>query len=70
MQEYLVQPLQLNGAYFSVPLDELPRVARPIFKAKSASQSSKGKRVVTRKPGLMGVLWSGVVRVHKIFRMA
>lgn len=61
MQEYLVQPLQLNGAYFSVPMDELPRVARPIFKAKSASQSSKGKKVVTRKPGLMerALVWSG-----------
>ena len=54
MQDYLVQPLQLNGAYFSVPTNELTRVALPIFKPKTAqSQTQPAKKTVSRKPNLM-----------------
>ncbi|ENX13733.1 hypothetical protein F894_01947 [Acinetobacter sp. CIP 51.11] len=54
MQEYLVQPLQLNGAYFSVPTNELARVALPILKPKAAkSQTQTAKKTTPRKPNLM-----------------
>src|SRR5690606_13222627 len=55
MQEYLVQPLQLNGAYFSVPTHELARVALPIIlKPKAAkSQTQPAKKTVPRQPNLM-----------------
>lgn len=32
MNDYLVEPLQLDGAYFGVGLEHLPRVAKPIVK--------------------------------------
>ena len=54
MQEYLVQPLQLNGAYFSVPTHELARVALPILKPKAAkSQTQPAKKTAPRQPNLM-----------------
>lgn len=53
MQQYLVDPLQLDGAYFGVPTTELNRVARLIQKAvpvqKTETKSAKGK-VKQRKP--------------------
>lgn len=60
MQQYLVQPLELDGAYFGVPAQELPRVARPIFPTQSSSQV-KVKKTVARKPNLMerALIWSG-----------
>src|SRR5690606_16490426 len=60
MQQYLVQPLELDGAYFGVPAQELPRVARPIFPTQSSSQV-KVKKTAARKPNLMerALIWSG-----------
>lgn len=55
MQEYLVEPLALDGAYFGVPTHELNRVARPIFKKKSqvSEQKPSAKTSQARKPNLM-----------------
>lgn len=60
MQQYLVQPLELDGAYFGVPAQELTRVARPIFPTQSSSQV-KVKKTAARKPNLMErvLIWSG-----------
>lgn len=33
MNDYLVEPLELDGAYFGVGLEHLPRVAKPILKS-------------------------------------
>ena len=62
MQEYLVQPLQLNGAYFSVPTHELARVALPILKpkiTKSQTQTAKNCVKATKPDGTsLGMEWS------------
>lgn len=39
MQQYLVEPLALDGAYFGVPQDQISRVARPFKKEKSVSNA-------------------------------
>ncbi len=50
MQQYLVEPLNLNGAYFGVPRSELNRVAKPLPKPiqvapnVSPSESKKSKK--------------------------
>ena len=41
MQQYLVEPLQLNGAYFSVPDHQLQRVAIPFQKTPTTTQPVK-----------------------------
>lgn len=55
MQEYLVEPLALDGAYFGVPTHELNRVARSIFKKKPqvSEQKPSAKASQARKPNLM-----------------
>lgn len=40
MQQYLVEPLELDGAYFGVPQSELARVAKPLPKPKVDHQSN------------------------------
>ena len=39
MQQYLVEPLALDGAYFGVPASELSRVARPFKTAVTSAQT-------------------------------
>ena len=53
MEQYLVQPLQLDGAYFGVPEHELLRVARPIHRKKEQTRSRADQTHQPRKPNLM-----------------
>ena len=53
MQQYLVEPLKLDGAYFGVPDSELQRVARLMFKAKPKPTAQTAKSSQVRKPSLM-----------------
>ena len=53
MDQYLVQPLQLDGAYFGVPEHELLRVARPIHRKKEQTRSRADQTHQPRKPNLM-----------------
>lgn len=40
MNQYLVEPLQLDGAYFGVPQDQLSRIAKPLEKTNIEKKSS------------------------------
>ena len=51
LQQYLVEPLQLDGAYFGVPVQQLSRVAKPLdytaataVSAESATQSKPANK--------------------------
>lgn len=49
MQQYLVEPLALDGAYFGVPASELSRVARPfktVVTSVTADTSPVNKKTV------------------------
>ena len=49
MQQYLVQPLALDGAYFGVPISELERVAVPLPKLKKHTDINVAKKPSVRK---------------------
>ena len=63
MQQYLVEPLGLDGAYFGLPLTELERVARPFAASKPVRKehnnqiSKKTKRKTSLSEKL--IYWSG-----------
>lgn len=61
MQQYLVQPLQLDGAYFGVTAAELARVARPLPKLKTAPNQSSPVKPKPKKTSPLDKLieWSG-----------
>lgn len=61
MQQYLVQPLQLDGAYFGVPEFELTRIARPLPKLKKIHvQTSPAKPKLAKTSPLNKLIeWSG-----------
>lgn len=42
MQQYLVEPLELDGAYFGVPTTQLSRVAKPLSSSVKPSEKAKG----------------------------
>lgn len=50
MQQYLVEPLQLDGAYFGVPQAELSRVAKPLPKPKIDNQDNKIQSKKAKQP--------------------
>ena len=61
MQQYLVQPLQLDGAYFGVTVAELARVARPLPKLKTVLNQSSAVKPKPKKASPLDKLieWSG-----------
>ncbi|OTG78778.1 esterase [Acinetobacter terrae] len=61
MQQYLVQPLQLDGAYFGVAESELARVARPLAKLKTDPKPSLQAKPKKKKASVFDKVaeWSG-----------
>ncbi|WP_425918400.1 serine hydrolase domain-containing protein [Acinetobacter sp. TSRC1-2] len=61
MQQYLVEPLALDGAYFGIAEAELARVARPLVKLKTEAKPSLQAKPQPKKASLFDkvVEWSG-----------
>ncbi|WP_407303429.1 serine hydrolase domain-containing protein [Acinetobacter sp.] len=61
MQQYLVDPLALDGAYFGVVESELTRVARPIAKLKTQAKPSSQVKPKQKKASVFEKIieWSG-----------
>lgn len=61
MQQYLLEPLQLDGAYFGVPEAELARIARPLPKLNQVQHPVSQKKSKQKKVSPMHKLmeWSG-----------
>lgn len=61
MQQYLVEPLALDGAYFGVAESELARVAIPLAKLKIDSKPSLHAKPKPKKASVFdkAVVWSG-----------
>ncbi|NNH35790.1 beta-lactamase family protein [Acinetobacter sp. NIPH 2377] len=61
MQQYLVEPLALDGAYFGIAESELARVAIPLAKLKTDSKPSLHTKPKPKKASVFdkAVAWSG-----------
>ncbi|MDK1683575.1 serine hydrolase domain-containing protein [Acinetobacter terrestris] len=61
MQQYLVQPLQLDGAYFGVAESELARIAIPLAKLKTEPKPALLAKPKPKKASVFdkAVAWSG-----------
>jgi CubicO group peptidase (beta-lactamase class C family) len=61
MQQYLVEPLALDGAYFGVAESELARVARPLAKLKTDPKPSLQAKPKQKKASVFDKVaeWSG-----------
>ena len=61
MQQYLVQPLQLDGAYFGVVESELARIARPLAKLKTEPKPALQAKPKPKKASVFdkAIEWSG-----------
>ncbi|OAL76901.1 serine hydrolase domain-containing protein [Acinetobacter terrae] len=61
MQQYLVEPLALDGAYFGVAESELARVARPFSKLKTEQKPSLQAKPKKKKASVFDKVaeWSG-----------
>lgn len=61
MQQYLVEPLALDGAYFGIAESELARVAIPLAKLKTDSKPSLKAKPKPKKTSVFdrAVAWSG-----------
>jgi len=61
MQQYLVDPLALDGAYFGVAESELARVARPIAKLKTQTKPLSQAKTKQKKASVFEKIieWSG-----------
>src|SRR5699024_2494489 len=61
MQQYLVEPLALDGAYFGIAESELARVAIPLAKLKTDSKPSLKAKPKPKKASVFdkAVAWSG-----------
>ena len=71
MQQYLVEPLGLDGAYFGLPLTELERVARPFAASKPVRKEHNNQisKKTKEKHHSVKSCFTGVDRTLKISKM-